>query len=249
MFRAVLSDVDLLKNSIPIISEIIDEGVFRADENGLTLMSADRTMVAVVDFKILSTAFDEFKVEGKPTLGLNMTSFVAILRRAKSGDKMIMEVGEKNRLKITLKNGRIRSFEIPLLDITTDKPPIDQLSFTGKVDVDSQVLEEGIADADVIGDSVFMEATPEQFSMYAKGDVSSARLDLSKEDKGLLKIGVGGTIRSQYPLEYLKKMIKASKLASNLSLEFGADYPLRLSFIATDKLQLSFVLAPRVSEE
>src|SRR3989338_9121075 len=144
MFRAVLSDVDLLKNSIPIIAEIIDEGVFRVDENGISLMSADRTMVAVVDFKILSTAFDEFKPEGKPTLGLNMASFVAILRRTKSGDKFIMEAGDDNRLKLTLKNGRTRLFEIPLLDIATDKPPIDQLSFTGRVDVDSQIIGEGI---------------------------------------------------------------------------------------------------------
>ena len=42
MFRIVLSDVDLLKSSIPIISEIIDEGLFRVDQNGISLLSPDR---------------------------------------------------------------------------------------------------------------------------------------------------------------------------------------------------------------
>ena len=63
MFRAVLSDVDLLKNSIPIISEIIDEGMIRVDQNGMSMLSPDRAMVAVIDLKILSTAFDEFKAQ------------------------------------------------------------------------------------------------------------------------------------------------------------------------------------------
>ncbi len=63
MFRAVLAEPELLKNTIPIIAEIIDEGVFKLDSNGLSLLAPDRTMVAVVDFKLLSTAFEEWKVE------------------------------------------------------------------------------------------------------------------------------------------------------------------------------------------
>ena len=76
MFRIVLSDVDVLKNSIPIISEIIDEGLFRVDQNGISMLSPDRAMVAVIDFKILSSAFDEFKAQGEDYLGLNMASFI-----------------------------------------------------------------------------------------------------------------------------------------------------------------------------
>jgi len=36
MFKMILSDVDLLKNSISIIAEIIDEGVFHVDQNGIS---------------------------------------------------------------------------------------------------------------------------------------------------------------------------------------------------------------------
>ena len=57
-----LSNVDLLRNSIPIISEIIDEGVFKVDSNGLSLLSPDRSMIAVVNFQLLASAFDDFKV-------------------------------------------------------------------------------------------------------------------------------------------------------------------------------------------
>jgi proliferating cell nuclear antigen len=247
MFKAVLSDVDILKSSIPIISEIIDEGLFRVDQNGISLLSPDRAMVAVIDFKLLSTAFDNFKSEGEDFLGLNMANLAAVIKRVKSSDKIIMEREEGgNSLKITIKGGGVRTFKIPLLDVKTEKPPVDKLAFTSKVELESSIVEEGISDADIIGDSIVLEATPSTFRMSAKGDVSSAKLELTKQDKGMLDIKVTANVRAQYPLEYLKKMIKAGKISQQMVLEFGNDYPLRLGFKSIDKMQLSFILAPRV---
>jgi proliferating cell nuclear antigen len=247
MFKLVLSDVDILRHSIPIMSEIIDEGLFRVDQNGISLLSPDRAMVAVIDFKILSTAFDEFKSQGEDLLGLNMANLAAVIKRVKSGDKIIMERAEGgNSLKITIKGAGIRTFEVPLLDVKIEKPPVDKLAFTSKIELESSIVEEGISDADIIGDSVIFEASPSSFKMSAKGDVSSAHLELTKQDKGLLDLKVTANVKAQYPLEYLKKMIKAGKISEQMVLEFGNDYPLRLGFKSIDKMQLSFVLAPRV---
>lgn len=249
MFRLVLSDVDLLKNSIPIIADIIDEGIFIVDQNGISLVTPDRTMVSVVDLKILSSAFDEFKTDAPESLGLNLANLSAVLKRVKGGDRLILESGKGNTVKITVEGGGKRTFEIPLIDIKTEKPPVDQLAFGGKVELETSVVEEGIADAEVIGDAVILEAGATGMKMYAKGDVSSAELELNKGDAVLLNYQVEKDIKAQYPLDYLKKMIKAGKLAKQMSLEFGTDYPLRLTFKAIDKLNLSFILAPRVSDD
>ena len=247
MFKISMSDVDLLKNSIPIISEIIDEGIFRVDKNGISMLSPDRAMVAVIELKILSTAFDEFNVQGEDYLGLNMANLAAVIKRAKSGDKILLERKEGgNTLKIIIKGDGVRVFEIPLLDIKAEKPPVDKLAFTSKIELESRIVEEGISDADIIGDSIIIEANPSAFRMSAKGDVSSAHLELTKQDKGLLDLKVTSNVRSQYPLDYLKKMIKAGKISEQMVLEFGNNYPLRLEFKSIDKMSLSFILAPRV---
>jgi DNA polymerase III sliding clamp (beta) subunit (PCNA family) len=47
----------------------------------------------------------------------------------------------------------------------------------------------------------------------------------------------------------LKKISKANKLSDMVTLEFGADYPLRAEYKLMDKLRLSFILAPRVSSD
>ncbi len=247
MFKISMSDVDLLKNSIPIISEIIDEGILRVDQNGISMLSPDRAMVAVIELKILSTAFEEFNVKGEDYLGLNMANLAAVIKRVKSGDKVLLERKEGgNTLKITIKGDGIRVFEVPLLDIKAEKPPVDKLAFTSKIELESRIVEEGISDADIIGDSIVIEANPSTFRMSARGDVSSAHLELTKQDKGLLDLKVTTNIKSQYPLDYLKKMIKAGKISEQMVLEFGNDYPLRLGFKSIDKMQLSFILAPRV---
>jgi len=248
VFRAVLAEPELLKNTIPIIAEIIDEGVFKLDSNGLSLLAPDRTMVAVVDFKLLSTAFEEWKVEEAVELGLNLENLATILKRAKSGDKIVLEPG-KSKLKIRFEGESVRTFELPLLEIKLENPPIEQLKFSGKVEVSSAVLEEGIADADVVSDSVFLEAGKDGFKLSAKGDVSTVELELKKGQPSLLSIEVENPIRAQYALDYLKKMIKLAKLAPQAVLEWGQDYPLRLSFRLKDKLAISFILAPRISEE
>jgi proliferating cell nuclear antigen len=247
MFKAVLSDVDLLKNTIPIIADIIDEGVFKIDQNGISLLSPDRAMVAVVDLKILSTAFDEYNAAQEEYMGLNLANLSAVLKRIGSGDKLIMELPEGgNRLKLTIRGNGTRMFEIPILDIKSEKPPIDKLNFTGRLELESSMVEQGISDAEIIGDSVFFEANGETFRMYAKGDISSAEMQIGKSDKGVLDLKAEGSVKSQYPLEYLRKMIKAGKISQQMTLEFGTDYPVRMGFKSVDKMTISFVLAPRV---
>lgn len=251
MMKIELSDVDLLKNTVPIIAEIVDEGVFKVGKNGISMLSPDRAMVAVIDFTLLSSAFDTYQVDNEVNLGLNLSNFVSILKRVKSNDKLIMEMDEGgNKLRLTLEGNGKRTFELPLLDISMEKPPIDQLSFGGKVQLESEVFEEGVADAEIAGDSIIFEAGPEGgFTMHAKGDISSTKLEMKKgQHNGLLGLETKEALRGRYPLEYLKKMAKAGKLANQMTLEFGTDYPMRLAFQVIDKMKLSFVLAPRVEE-
>ena len=249
MFRMVMNNGDLLKKSIPIISEIIDEGVFKVTQNGLSLLCPDRTMVAVVDLNIPSSAFDEFSVEGTQEMGLNMASLVDVIKRIKSTDKVIIQSGkETNRILINLEGNGKRKFKLALLDIKTEKPPIDQLKFQGTIEMKSDLLEDAIADAEIIADSLVMQASPDVFKISTRGDTSSTELELKKGEEGLLNMTATGSLRARYPLEYLKKMIKAAKLSDKTTLEFGTDYPMRLGFSDVDKISLKFILAPRVED-
>ena len=101
-------------------------------------------------------------------------------------------------------------------------------------------------------DKPFWEIDPQEdidrVRQYIAGRYTS-QATCDSYNKGLLKLESSQAAKAQYPLEYLKKMIKANKLSKQLVLEFGTDYHMRMSFKSIDKMQLSFILAPRVSED
>jgi len=249
VFKAVISDSTLLKDSISTIGELIDEGIFKVDKNGLGLIAADRAMVAVIDFKLPATIFDKFEVDKEQSIAVNMTNLVSVMKRIGANEKLEMEL-KGNRLEIRMTNASKRKFTVPLLDIKQEEiPPINQLDFKAKAKVKSDVLKNGIEDADIVGDSVVFEAAKDRFSMNASGDISSTELILEKGNDALLDLNATGIIKARYPLDYLKKMIKAAKLANEINIRWSKDYPMRMDFTSVDKVSLGFVLAPRVSEE
>ena len=247
MLTATLANAEILKNSVGIIAEIIDEAVFNFDSNGMSLLSPDRNMVAVVDFRLLSAAFEDYKVDGEVKMGLNLQNLMSILKRVKGTDRITLSM-PKNKLEMAVEGSGKRKFEIPILDIKRDKPPIEQLTFPGKVDLESAVFEDGIEDAQVVGDSVVFEANQDAFKVWSKGDTTSWQLDLQKGQQGIISLEAKENIKSRYQLEYLRKMAKACKISNQVTIEFGTDYPLRLSFKEIDKVNLNFILAP-LSEE
>jgi len=250
VFKALMNDSSILRDSISTIGELIDEGIFKVDKNGLGLIAADRAMVAVIDFKLPATLFDEFKVEKEENIAVNMTNLVSVLKRVGPNEKLEMELKD-NRLEITMKNSSTRKFTVPLLDINQEEiPPINQLDFKARAKIKSDVLKNGIEDAEIVGDSVVFEATKGGFSMKATGDISSTELSLEKGNEALLDLNITGEpVKARYPLDYLKKMIKAAKLSSDINIRWSKDYPMRMDFSSVDKVSLGFVLAPRVSEE
>lgn len=249
MFKATIKEVGLLRDSVSTIAELIDEGIFKIEKDGISMIAADRAMVAVVDFKILSKAFEKYDLDKEQAIGMNIGNLLSVLKRAGADDKVSFNLQDA-KLEIVLENSSRRRFVIPLLDLSQEEiPPIEQLEFTAKAKINPEIIESGIADAEVVADSVIFESVDGRFGMRAEGDVSSAHLELEKGNKALMELKTDGEIKARYPLSYLRKMLKAAKIADSVTLEWGQDYPMKLKFKATDKVNLEMILAPRVVEE
>lgn len=249
MFKATLADVNLLRDAVVAIAEIIDEGIFKITKDGISFVAADRAMVAVVDFFLAASAFEKYEVDAEQKIGLNIMNFLSVVKRAGTGDKINFDL-KGAKLQILIEGASKRRFLVPLLDIGDEEiPPVNQLEFKSKVRMKSAILQNGISDAEIIGDSVILETTPTRFGMIAEGDVSKAELELEKGNEALIELSAASDIKARYSLEYLKKMAKAARLSDSVTIEHGPDYPLRMAFAAGDKARISFIIAPRVTED
>jgi len=246
MFSAVLDNIGLFRDSVATISELIDEGQFKIRKNGIELLASDRAVVAVVDFSFSAKNFKEYNYKSDINIGVNLSSLLHVLRRANANDVLQINVDE-NSLSLKFKNGSTRKFTLPLIEIREDVPSgIDKMVFKSEVELSSEILSNGIDDADLVSDSVIFEIEKDSVLLKSQGDSSSTELRLDKGDQ--VKINTEKNVKARYSIDYLKKMIKAKKLSDKVKLELDSNYPLKMTFSLPGKLTMSFILAPRVEE-
>ena len=249
MFEIQLEDPKILKDSMQVISNLISEGMFQIKEDGIELVAADPAMVALVDFKIQKEAFNKFEVEEEDKIGINIENLYSILRRASSSDKLTLKIDDSSKLSLILENDSRRNFTLPLLNLSEDDiPDTGDLEFSLIADMKSSALENGVGDASVIGDSVTFESNGSDITIRAESSSSDVEFQISKDSDAILDMEEGEA-KSMFSIDYLNKMIKASKLSDTVKVQLGKDYPMRLDFKVPDTLELGFILAPRIEEE
>ena len=247
--RLVLNDTKYLKEPVMIISELVNEATFKVDRDKIELIAMDPGNVAMVVFKLLSSAFLEYEVKEPFELTINLDHFKQILRRVNADDLMTLELSN-NKLRIDLKSSTTsttRTFNLSLINSESTVKKVPELKFPLKIETSTMLFDQAIEDTGIISDSVSFIVDKDKFTIEAFGSLSNAKVDLPNDNT--TKIQTDDKCAARYSLEYLKKMIKASKLSDNVSIQFSKDYPLKLSYKILDKMLMEFILAPRVAND
>ncbi|MBI2564413.1 proliferating cell nuclear antigen (pcna) [Candidatus Woesearchaeota archaeon] len=243
--KLVLQDPTYLKDSITVISELVNEARFTVNKEGLELVAMDPANVAMVVFKLLSSNFSEFQVDDKKELALNLANLKQVLKRSSASDVVSLEV-EDNKLKVQLRSNSTRTFHLPLLDLEEREQKIPNLKFPVQAEMPSDVLNQAVEDSTVVSESVTLEIEPQKFSVLAEGDLSKAHVEIPADETVKITSETSANVRAKYSVEYLKKMMQGSKLADKVTVFLNQNYPLKLEYKVVDKLLLNFILAPRV---
>lgn len=246
--KLTLAEPKYFKDSVSIISELVNEARFKITPNAVELIAMDPANVAMVVFKLLSSAFAEYELKEEVILGINLINLKQILRRAKPTDVMTIEL-ENGKLNIQLKGNSTRKFSLPIIESEEKDQKVPELVFPVQIKTTSTILNEAVEDVDVVADSVAFIAEPGVFVINAEGDLSKAKIEIRPNEETKMTSDTDETLKSRYSIEYLKKMINGSKLSENVTISFNKDYPLKLDYKVIDKLSLSFILAPRVEND
>ncbi len=233
----------LFSEIIGIISELVLEVRLKVSKEGVSIIAIDPANVAMVSFKLPNTAFSEMEIDNKEVLGVNLESLKAVLRRVRIGSILIISK-EENQLKLQIKDKIIREFSLALIDVEGEEKEIPSLEFKSKIEMSSLDFSETIEDCSVVADSCSFISESDKFMIHAKGSLNSFKAQFSSDELNI----TAESAHSKYSLEYLQKMIKATKLTDKVKINFSDDYPLKLDF-TTPFLELSFILAPRVESE
>ncbi len=243
--KLTLTEPKALTDSISIISELVNEVRLKIDKDKIELIAMDPANVAMIVFNLLSSAFAEYNVEKPQDISINLDQFKQILKRAKPSDVVTIELDEdKNKLNIKIKGESTRTFNISLLSLVDKDQKVPSLKFPTKIETNTLIFNEAIEDMGVIAESVAFIADKDKFTIKSESKLNDATVEVN-----VGTIDVSEKTQSKYSLEYLKKIIKGSKLTNTVQIQFGNDYPLRIDYTTKDKLNLAVILAPRVSND
>ena len=123
MFKAELSNPNILKTSFDAISSIVDEVQIQTDSEGFRLDALDRSHITFVHLELKSSLFDEFVCDEPEKINIDTDEFMKVLKRSKSTDRVIMSLDEGNFI-ITFEGEAKRTFKIRLIDIEYESPTI-----------------------------------------------------------------------------------------------------------------------------
>lgn len=249
--KLVLAEPRLLKDSISVISDLVNEVTFKVDSDKIELIAMDPANVAMVMFKLVSSAFVEYNVDKPVSFSVNLDNLDQILKRAKPTDTINLELDSKNnKLKVQIKGESDRTFNLSLIDIDESEQKVPDLKFKVKAEVPSHIFNESVDDMDIVAESVALTAEASKLTVESEGRFNAARVEIPAGEGAVIKMdGKSDKVLSKYSIEYLKKVAKGAKLADVTVLQFSDEYPLKVDYKVMDKLVLSFILAPRVDSD
>jgi len=233
------------------LSAIVDEATFTIDPDGIKLRAMDPSRVAMVDFEMRKTSFDEYESEGESKVCVNLNELKKLLKRAGKDDTIEMSLSEDSGQFLVKIRGRYtRTFSLPVLESSEEEIPEPKLTFNAKITLTASDFYDTLRDAEMVSDSVRIEADGERLVMSAKGDVAGAEIEIRKGDDTLISMEVKEPSKATFSLSYLTDIVKAAADTSDIvTLEFSTDMPLRLDFRQRYDGKLVYLLAPRVEVE
>lgn len=233
------------KNCISAMSTLVQEAAFVVSPEGLKLKAMDPSHVALVDLDLPAKVFDNFDVKEATTIGVNLMEMNRVMSRAKPDDQLTIELADSH-LALTFSGASERHFSVPVVDVEPEDLPEPKLELTAEVEVTAGIVQDGVKDAELVGDTVKIEASKNGIRIYAESDRGSSELKLGAGNKALPKLDVKAPAQAGYQVKYLGDILRGCHPADTIGIRLGTDLPILVEYPIADG-KLRFLLAPRIN--
>ncbi|BAA79401.2 DNA polymerase sliding clamp B2 [Aeropyrum pernix K1] len=244
--RFYFSDARTWRYMVASIEKIIEEGVFVATGEGLSLRALDTSHVAMVDLYYPNTAFIEYDIGGESVeFGVSFDLLSKVLRRARKEDELVLEV-EGSRLAVKLKSRGERTFRIPQVVMTYEKLPEPKVSFTVRARMLGSTFREAVRDLEPHSETLTLRALEDALLLVGSSEMATVEIELSQSRGSLLDYEAESQDRASYSIEYFSEMLSAAQAADAVVVSFSEDAPVRVDMEYLGGGRLTFYVSPKI---
>lgn len=247
MFDIQIDDAKLWKNCVDAIVNLIEEGTFEIEKDGIRLRAMDPSQIAMVSFFMPKEAFSEYRVSESNKIGLNFDNLSRIMARTRGSEKLQMRL-EENKLVMDFSSGESkRNFKVPLVEMPPGSHKDLKIDHDAVVTINAGHVKESLRDAVLISSHVTLEAGSSGFRVNAHGDNADLMLEDSKNGEGI-KVEAKHDAKATFPLKYLDDIAKACPDGTTMTLHLKSNKPIKVEYRIGDA-ELVYYLAPRIDLE
>lgn len=254
VLEAKTSEVVDLKRLVDTAAAVITEIEVSVDEDGIRFVGTDPSTVGLMDLHLRPELFDRFEyaADEQVRLWINVEQFKSRVSEASKGDDLTIIVRDGPRLAkpdVDVKvwaDGITSTFELETLNLDdADRPQTDDLEFSGSALVGLPMLRAAIKKMD---DSITMSLHDDALVLESETDSDTARVRFPDTSDHLHGVALSdGPVESIYSKDYVMHMRKLRKTVRRVRLQFGDDFPLRVT-AEDDRFKLAYTVAPRIEE-
>lgn len=133
VFKLKIADAKLLKDLITSISILVDEATFKIEPDALRLRAMDPSRVAMIDFELPKTVFEEYVSTEPAKMCINIAELLKLLKRAAKGETVELSLDEKTgKLQVAMAGRYTRNFTMPTLEASEEEVPTPRSPSTSR---------------------------------------------------------------------------------------------------------------------
>ncbi len=244
MFTAIVR-ADTLQATLDSIGVLVDECKIHLTEDGLEIRAVDPANVGMVDLALATDAFESYEADGG-LIGVNLVRLQDIAGMASGDDLVHLDLDEETRkLHISIDG---LEYTLALIDPESirEEPDLPDLDLSATIVIEGRDIDRAVTAADMVSDHIELgiEENDELFYVAAEGDTDDVHLELGQDDLIDLTVGPASSL---FSLDYLQDMNKAIPKGTEVTMELGEEFPVKLHFdFAEGDGTVTYMLAPRI---
>lgn len=240
-----ISDIESWKNFFDMVFDTSSNICMKFDENKCKMTLLSKSHIAFYDAEYTNEFFDSYDVDGLEIIVVDVEDLYKILKSANKKDIMIME-SDESFLKIVFEHdGNRRVFELPLQEYYDDTPPLPIIDFEAEFELALNDLKSPIEDLDKI-------VKTNKFTILTQSDECwiVSPIDSLTKYKQIIDIDEVVSSIVVVDLEYIKQVLRLTKIDKYVKLFIGEDIPLKWVITSPlDDVCITGLIAPIVEEE
>ena len=244
MFNAIVR-AETLQATLDSVGVLVDECKIHLDDDGIEIRAVDPANVGMVDLSLSAAAFESYEADGG-LIGVNLVRLQDIAGMADSDQLVHLELDEETRkLHISIDG---LEYTLALIDPESirEEPDLPDLDLAATIVIEGRDIDRAVTAADMVSDHIELgvDETDEVFYVKAQGDTDDVHLELDADDLIDLVVGPASSL---FSLDYLQDMNKAIPKDTEVTMELGDEFPVKLHFdIAEGEGEVTYMLAPRI---